>query len=71
MGYFWFWAVVFFGVVMLLALPVWPYSRERWRYGPSGAALAAIAIILFAAWFGFVALWWPWFPVAGRASGVY
>ena len=62
MAYFWFWILVLFVVLALLGLPAWPYSRGRWNYGPSGAAIIVALLVLIAFWFGFLAIWWPWAP---------
>lgn len=65
MPYFWFWIMVFLLLVAIFAWPAWPYSRERWGYGPSGASFVVFLVVLAAFWFGFVAVWWPWVPGAG------
>ncbi len=65
-----FWFFVFLILIAVLALPAWPYTRDRrfyrndnhWRYAPSVAAalLAVLIVLLF--WLGLLAVWWPWNP---------
>jgi hypothetical protein len=44
----WFWILVGLVLVIILAYPVWPYSR---RFG---------VVILAAVWVGYLAVSWPW-----------
>lgn len=77
-GWWWWWAIVFLFVVLIFAWPTWPYTRSRgiyrrdsrWRYGPSGVAAIVVICLLLLAWFGWIAVAWPWYayyPVAPAA----
>jgi hypothetical protein len=33
-------------IVALGGMPVWPYSRDRWSWGPSGLLLVLIIVLL-------------------------
>lgn len=58
-----------FGFLLLLvllllavaAIPTWPHSR-RWGYAPAGAVAALLILAILAAWFGLLAVAWPWYP---------
>ena len=60
MGLVWFWVLIGLFILFLLALPSWPYSRGRWGFGYSGAALLILLIIIALVWWGWFSLWWPW-----------
>lgn len=62
-----FWILVILLLVLIAALPTYPYSRE-WGYGPSGILVALVILWLVVIWLGAVAFWWPWAPVAAPAA---
>lgn len=63
---FWFWLIIILLLIAVLALPSWPYTRERWpyttryRYAPSAIAGLIAFFLIFLFWFGLIALWIPW-----------
>ena len=71
MDAFWFWFLVILLLFAVLALPSWPYTRDRgvyrrtgaWPYAPTGAALAAVLLILLFFWLGMIVIAWPWYAV--------
>ncbi len=68
MGELLFWVLLFLLFVAAVTLPGWPHTRSRelwrkdsrWRYAPSGLAIAIAVIILLLAWIGVVLIAWPW-----------
>lgn len=54
-----FWILLLLVLLLILALPTWPYSR-RWGYGPTGGAVVLIVLFFILIWFGLVALSLPW-----------
>jgi len=70
---FWFWFLVLTLVTAVLALPYWPYTRDRglyrrrglWPYAPSGAAAGVAIGILILLWIGLIVLAPPWHPTGG------
>jgi hypothetical protein len=42
-------AIVFFLILLVLGLPVYPYSRT-WGYGPAGGLLTIIVVIFLLAY---------------------
>ena len=45
--------------LLLIALPVYPHSRQ-WGYYPSGAAAAGMLFVLILIWLGYLIFAWPW-----------
>lgn len=68
MEYVWFWIVLFLLLVAVLALPTWPYTRERgvyarggmWPYGPSALVAGLLILLGVIFWLGLISAWWPW-----------
>jgi hypothetical protein len=60
---FGFWMLLILFVLLVAAIPVYPYSRG-WGYRPGGFLLALFFIWLIVIYFGIVAFWWPWAPPA-------
>jgi len=66
---FWFWLLILLLVFAVLALPTWPYTRDRglyrrrgmWPYGPSAAGFGAALLVLLLFWLGFIVIAWPWY----------
>ena len=54
-----FWILVLLFVLLILAMPWWPYSR-RWNYRAAGLVVAAALVWLLLIWLGWIALAWPW-----------
>lgn len=63
---FGFWILLLLLVLLIAALPTYPYSRD-WGYWPGGILLAFLILWLVLIYFGMVAFWWPWAPVAPPA----
>lgn len=65
-----FWILVLLILLLLAAIPRWPYSRG-WGYTPLGVVAAATILWLVLIWLGFILLALPWGvapappPVAG------
>ena len=58
MGFWFIWII--FLVLLIAAVPTWPYSR-RWGYYPGGALFLWLIFLLI--------LWWfAWLPGWGRYS---
>jgi hypothetical protein len=53
-------------LILLAALPAWPYSRS-WGYGPGSILSAVLLILILLMLFGLLT---PWFP-AGPGVTVY
>ena len=62
-GAMWLWTVVLVLLIvfLILALPIWPFSRV-WGYYPSGLITAALIVLLLLTFFGYLTLWYPWAP---------
>lgn len=58
-----FWILALLLVVLIASVPAYPYSRE-WGYWPAGILLAILIFWFLLIYFGTVAFWWPWAPVA-------
>ena len=54
-----FWVLAFFALVILIAVPWWPFSR-RWGYLPAGVAGAALLLWFAMIWFGIILFTPPW-----------
>lgn len=54
-----FWFIVVLLVIVILTLPVYPYSRT-WSYYPSGAAAVLLLLMLVLGWLSFIAIQAPW-----------
>lgn len=54
-----FWLLLTFLFLFLATLPAYPFSR-RWGYSPSGAAVAAMLVVLLLVWLGYFTFAWPW-----------
>ncbi|SFO82352.1 DUF3309 family protein [Tranquillimonas alkanivorans] len=71
MDVFLFWLIVLLLLFAVLALPAWPYTRDRGiyrqpgnrRYAPSLVAAAIVLLMLVLFWLGLLAIWVPWAAV--------
>lgn len=54
-----FWVIFVLLLMFLIALPVYPHSRQ-WGYYPSGAAAAGMLFVLILIWLGYLIFAWPW-----------
>lgn len=54
-----FWLFFLMLVLLVLALPWWPYSRG-WGYWPGGALQPRLILLFALAWWGFLAVLRPW-----------
>jgi len=69
MGVLWFWFLILLFFIAVLALPTWPYTRNRgiyrrtgmWPYAPAGAALGLAILVLLFVWLGVIVIAWPWY----------
>ncbi|MDN2568147.1 DUF3309 family protein [Aquibium sp. A9E412] len=59
-----FWTLLLVLVLLIVALPVYPYSRG-WGYWPSGLLLVLFLFWILLLYLGAIAFWWPWAPPAG------
>lgn len=56
-----FWLLVLLFILLIFAVPWWPYSRT-WGYRPVSILLAVLLIWLLLVWIGWVAVTWPESP---------
>lgn len=54
-----FWILIFLIVIMTMAVPWWPYSRQ-WGYFPGTGLLVLLIIWILLLWLGMVTFYWPW-----------